>query len=251
MITEYRNGLVSIIMPAFNCEKFISEAINSILFQSYDNWELIIINDNSTDRTGEIINEFAGNESRIKILNLENNSGAAIARNQGIDLANGKFIAFLDSDDIWYSNKLFNQIKFMSDNNFYFTCTAYSKINEDGELLGNTILSKSKSDYEHLLRECPGNSTVIYNAKVLGKFFIPNIKKRNDYVMWLQVIKKAKNLYGLSEVLSSHRVRKGSLSNEKSSLVRYHWRVYRNIESLPLTKSFYLVIYWILKSVFK
>ena len=139
----------------------------------------------------------------------------------------------------------------MKKNSYSFTCTSYIKIDEEEKYLNRTIKAQSKRDYNGVLKTCPGNSTVIYDAEKLGKFKIPNIKKRNDYVMWLQIIKKEKYLYGIKEPLGSHRIRTEALSSNKSSLITYHWRVYREIEQLSLLKSSYLIIYWIIVTVLK
>lgn len=243
--------LVSIIMPAYNCEGFINQAIDSVINQTYNKWELIIVDDCSIDKTGDIIQLYELNDPRIKYYKLKKNSGAAVARNTAIEYAKGEYIAFLDSDDIWFNEKLDKQITFMIQNNYDFSCTSYTKIDEEGEDIGITIKAKEKSDYECVLKTCPGNSTVIYNAKKLGKFKIPNIKKRNDYVMWLQIMKNVNFLYGISEPLSSHRIRNGSISSKKFSLVIYHWKVYRDIEKLSIFKSIYLILYWIFVTIFK
>ena len=251
-ITEMnKENLVSIIMPAYNCKDFIGVALDSVVNQTYQNWEVIVVDDCSTDDTVEVIKEYIKKDNRIKYYKLEKNSGAAIARNMAIDFATGKYIAFLDSDDVWFSEKLTKQISFMKENNYGFTCTSYTKIDEQGKYLNRTIVAKPKSNYGEILKTCPGNSTVIYNAEKLGKFKIPDIKKRNDYVMWLQVIKNEKYLYGIKEPLGSHRIRKEGISNNKKSLVEYHWKVYREIERLPLLKSVYLIFYWIVATVFK
>lgn len=243
--------LVSIIMPAFNCGNYIGITINSVLAQTYRNLEIIIIDDCSTDNTEKIVKDYKLKDPRIKYYKLNQNSGAAVARNNAIDLAKGKYLAFLDSDDIWFPEKLTKQINFMKQNGYNFTCTSYSKIDEKGASLNRIIKAKSNSDYDGVLKTCPGNSTVIYNADILGKFKIPDIKKRNDYVMWLQVIKKEKFLKGLQEPLSSHRIRTDAISSNKYSLVIYHWKVYREIEKLSFIKSCYLIFYWIIATVFK
>ena len=139
----------------------------------------------------------------------------------------------------------------MIENNYNFSCTSYDKIDSDGNTLNQVVRPALRSDYEGVLKRCPGNSTVMYNAYRLGKFKIPNIRKRNDYVLWLQILKKEKHLYGLDKVLSSHRSRKGSLSSCKVTLIKYHWRVYRDIERLSVVKSVYLLLYWVLASVLR
>lgn len=245
------DGLVSIIMPAYNCGDFIGITLDSIIAQTYQNWEVIVVDDCSTDNTEELVKDYMKREPRIKFHKLEKNSGAAMARNKAIDLANGKYMAFLDSDDVWVADKLEKQLEFMNMNGYNFTCTSYTKIDEQGNYLNRTIRAKIRSDYDGVLKTCPGNSTVIYDAENLGKFSIPNIKKRNDYVMWLQIIKKEKYLYGLDEPLGSHRIRAGAISSKKLSLLGYHWKVYREIENLSLIKSSYLICYWIIATVFK
>lgn len=244
-------SLVSIVMPAFNEEILIVESIGSVINQTYQDWELIIVDDCSTDDTANVINEFSSKDKRIKYFKMDKNSGAALSRNLGVREAKGTYLAFLDSDDVWRPDKLSKQIGFMETNSVNFSCTSYDKIDEKGKEIDEIILAEPVSDYNKLLKKCPGNSTVIYNAKELGKFEIPNIKKRNDYVMWLQVIKKSEKLYGLEEILSSHRIVEGSLSSNKFDLVKYHWIVYRDIEKLSLMKSVYLIVYWSLATVFK
>lgn len=246
-----KENLVSVIMPSYNSENYIRSAISSVIDQTYTNWELIIVDDASTDMTRQVVQSFHEADSRIKYYRLTVNSGAAIARNKAIDYAIGRYIAFLDSDDVWFPHKLSAQIRFMKDNNYTFSCTSYTKIDENGNFLNRTIKAKKKLDYDGLLKKCPGNSTVVYDANELGKFKIPNIKKRNDYVMWLQVIKKAGMLYGIEEPLASHRVRTNGISSKKASLVFYHWKVYRDIEHLSFYKSCFLIFYWIVATIFK
>lgn len=248
---ETSEDLVSIIMPAYNCGNYIGITIDSVIAQTYKNWEIIIVDDCSTDDTEDIVKDYISKNNKIKYNRLLENSGAAAARNKAIDLAKGIYIAFLDSDDVWFPEKLTKQINFMKANSYNFTCTSYTKIDEKGNYLNRLIKSQKKRDYNRVLKTCPGNSTVIYNAEKLGKFKIPNIRKRNDYVMWLQVIKKEKFLYGLEEPLSSHRIRTDAISSNKSSLVGYHWKVYREIEHLSLIKSIYLIVYWIIATAFK
>jgi teichuronic acid biosynthesis glycosyltransferase TuaG len=171
-------ALVSIIMPAFNCGDFIGKTLDSVIDQTYQNWEVIVVDDCSTDNTADVVFEYSKKDHRIKYHKLEKNSGAAIARNMAVELASGKYLAFLDSDDLWFPQKLTRQISFMKDNDYYFTCTSYTKIDESGTYLGRTIVAQPKRDYDGLLKSCPGNSTVIYDAEKLGKFLIPDIRRR-------------------------------------------------------------------------
>lgn len=244
-----KEPLVSIIMPAYNAEKYIKFAIESVLAQNYMNWELLICDDASKDATKKIVNDYKNFDNRIKLISLEKNSGAAIARNQAIEKAVGDFIAFLDSDDVWFKEKLKKQVSFMIENNYDFSCTFYNKISSEGFELNSKIAYKSTGTYDDLLLNCPGNSTVIYNSKLLGKYYISDIRKRNDYLMWLQIIKSSKRIYCLEEILSSHRIIENSLSKKKSSLIKYHWYIYRKEENLSFFKSVKILSYWLFKGV--
>lgn len=238
-----KEKLVSVIMPTYNCAKFIGETINSIQNQTYDNWELIIVDDCSKDNTEEVVSKI--NDKRIKYHKLEKNSGAAVARTEAMKLAKGNYMAFLDSDDIWMPEKLEKQIKFMEDNNYYFTCTAYEQIDEENNKLGKIIKTVKKANYNRILLDCPvGNSTVMYNVDELGKFEVPNIRKRNDDALWLQIIKKAQYIYGMEDILMQYRIRNNSISSNKLSLIKYHWYLYRNIEHLSIARSCFHIGYW-------
>lgn len=241
--------LVSIVMPVYNCSDYIKDTINSVIEQTYTNWELIMVDDCSIDNTFDIIESFLS--AKIKYFKLEVNSGAAVARNEAIKNSNGKYIAFLDSDDLWDRFKLEKQIKFMEENNYSFTSTLYQRIDESSNKLKWVCKHIKKRNYNKLLKRCPGNSTVIYNQEILGKTYIQNIRKRNDYVMWLAVIKKSIYIYELDEVLAYYRIRDNSLSNKKSSLVKYQWNVYREIEKLSLIKSVYILSIHIFRGIFK
>ena len=186
-----RHDLVSIIMPTYNCGKFIGKTIESVVNQTYSNWELIISDDASSDNTEEVVRKYLS-DKRIKYIRFDTNKGAAEARNNSMKLAIGEYMAFLDSDDLWLPDKLEKQLTFMKKNNYNFTCTAYEQINEQNEKLNKVITPKIKANYNRILLDCPvGNSTVMYNVSNLGKFKVPNIRKRNDDALWLQIIKKA------------------------------------------------------------
>lgn len=237
------NELVSIIMPTYNCAKFIKETIQSVLNQTYENWELVIVDDCSNDNTEEIVESF--NDKRIKYHKLEKNSGAAVARTTAMKMAIGNYMAFLDSDDLWKKEKLEKQLEFMKKNNYNFTCTAYEQIDEEGNKLNKIIKTKKKANYNRILLDCPvGNSTVMYNVDNLGKFEVPNIRKRNDDALWLQMLKKEKFIYGMPDVLMEYRIRNNSISSNKLSLIKYHWQLYREIEHLSVIRSAFHICWW-------
>lgn len=245
----YPESLVSIIMPTYNCETFIAESIDSVIAQTYKNWELIIIDDCSTDKTEDVVKKYLNKDNRIKYYKLETNSGAAIARNIAVDHARGKYMAFLDSDDIWLPEKLSKQVAFMQTNNYIFTSTGFAWMDESGEDMRRIVRVKKRLDYHGVLKHCPGIMTVMYDVDALGKFKTPDIRKRNDYVLWLKVIKKAKYLYGMQEILARYRIRTGSLSRNKFTLVKYQWQVYREIEKIPVVTAASLIIYFGIKDM--
>ena len=243
--------LVSIITPSYNSERYIAHTINSILFQSFQDWELLIIDDCSTDRTTEIVNEYCTDDPRINLISLSENSGAAVARNKGIEAATGRFIAFLDSDDAWLPHKLEQQLKFMQANNYSFTFTAYQKVNNNGEVIGELGVSK-KLKYSDLLKKCEiGCLTAMYDTKVLGKIYMPLIRKRQDLGLWLKILKKTKYAYGLNKVLATYTVRNDSISSNKRSAATYTWKLYRQVESLPFYKSLYYFSHYAVNGILR
>ncbi len=232
-------GLVSIITPLYNSEKFLPYTIESVINQTYKNWELLIVDDMSTDNSLQIAMQYAQCDSRIKVIQLKENSGPAIARNVAIEAAKGKYIAFLDSDDLWLPTKLENQLKFMNDKNISFSYTAYKKIDEDGTYRG-IIWVPERITYNKLLdTNVIGCLTAIYDAEKLGKIYMPNIAKRQDYALWLKILKKEKQAFGINVPLAVYRVRKGSVSSNKFKAAFYQWKIYREIEQISVFKSMY------------
>lgn len=243
--------LVSIITPSYNSSKYIGKTIKSILSQTYTNWELIVIDDCSTDNSVEQLNIYADQDDRIKIISLEKNSGAAVARNTGIKYAQGRFIAFLDSDDTWNSNKLEKQIEFMLTNDYAFTYTAYHKINENGEYLSKVNIPIRVS-YDELLKTCViGCLTAMYDAEKLGKITFPLIRKRQDFALWLKILKKVPFAYGLDDDLASYTVRNDSISANKFKAAQYNWYLYRKIENLSLIQSLYYFSHYMIKGIIR
>lgn len=239
------DGLVSIITPTYNCGKFIGETIESVQKQTYTNWEMIIVDDCSRDDTKAVVERYQQEDSRIKYHCLTENSGAAVARTKAMELATGQYIAFLDSDDLWMKNKLEKQIKFMQENDYAFSSTSYQHMSESGQMLEKVLQAIPKTDYNRLLLDCPvGNSTVMYDVSKMGKFQVPHIRKRNDDALWLAMLKKEQYCYGLSEVLMKYRLRNNSISSNKWSLVKYTWKLYRDIEHLSVFTSVWHICWW-------
>lgn len=248
---------VSIIMPAYNCRRFIDKSIESVLAQTYPEWELLVVDDCSTDETRAIINQMAAADERIRCISLEENSGASVARNKAIEQAQGRYIAFLDSDDIWCPEKLEKQIGFMQRNGYRFSCTSYRWIDEAGNPLKCIKKPFKKAGYSLCLYygNSLGNSTVIYDAQALGKHYAPAIDKRNDFALWLEILRSDKEnkvyAYGLQEILSNYRHRSHSLSSNKAGLIKYHWQLYREIEKLNFFRSAFALGTLIVRKIYK
>jgi glycosyltransferase involved in cell wall biosynthesis len=231
--------LISIITANYNGEKFIAQTIESVLNQSYQNWEMIIIDDCSNDKSIEIIKKYQLLDSRIKLIALEKNSGAAVARNYGIDKVKGDFIAFLDGDDLWKEDKLEKQITFMEKNNYPFTFSAYDIISEKNRKI-TTFNPPKKVNYNDLLKTCSiGCLTVIYNVKYFGKMYMPNILKGQDYCLWLNLLKKVDYAYSFPEPLTKYRILQNSISRNKFKKAYYQWYIYQKVEKLNFFKSVY------------
>ena len=244
---------VSIVMPAYNCGDFIARSIASVQAQTYANWELLIADDCSTDNTYEVVSKICAEDNRVKYLKMPQNGGAAAARNLSIENATGRYMAFLDSDDLWYPQKLEKQIAFMQQNNCAFSCTAYDCIDENDKKAGRIVTPFKKASYNLCLYygDCIGNSTAMYDVSKLGKFFVPAIRKRNDFALWLQILKKEKYVYGLQEILASYRNRKESLSQHKFGLFKYQWQLYRDIEQLSIFKTLLALVTLLARKGFK
>lgn len=224
------NELVSIIMPSYNTAKFISETITSVLAQTYTNWELIIVDDCSTDDTDAVVRPYLADD-RIRYIKNEKNSGAAVSRNRALREAKGKWIAFLDSDDLWLPEKLEKQIAFMEKNNCRFSYTNYIEIDENSVPNGRSVTGPKKITRHGMYNYCwMGCLTVMYDAETVGLVQIADIKKNNDYAMWLKVCEKA-DCYLLDEVLAKYRKRSGSISNHGyTKLIKWHYKLYREAE---------------------
>ncbi len=227
MINE--NSLVSIITPSYNSELYIGQMIESIIAQTYTNWELLITDDCSTDNSCAIIERYAANDNRIKLFKLATNSGAGAARNKSIENAQGRYIAFCDSDDMWCPEKLQEQLIFMRNNNVKICYSSYYTCDENNNITGIVVSYKSIS-YRHIIKDDSiGFMTCIYDTKDIGKIYMPTIRRRQDWAMKIILMQKWPMAYGIVKPLAYYRVRKGSLSNSKLKLIKYNVQVYKDI----------------------
>ncbi len=240
-----KDALVSIITPVYNAEKFIRETIESVQNQTYTNWEMLLINDCSTDSSAEIIKEKAAEDSRIKYIELDKNSGAAITRNTGISKAQGRYIAFLDSDDIWKSDKLDKQLALIKEKDIGFCFTSYRYVMQDGVPTNKVARAPEKIDYNGLLKNTIiGCSTVLIDREVIGDFRMTNVRRGQDTATWLQLLKRTEYAYGIYEDLVWYRVVDGSLSHNKWNAIKRTWNTYRNVEHLSLPKAMYVFVFY-------
>ena len=226
------NDMVSIIMPSYNTANFISESIESVMAQTYTNWELIIVDDCSTDDTDDVVKPYL-NHSRIIYIKNSKNSGAAVSRNKALREASGKWVAFLDSDDLWMPKKLEKQIAYMTNNGYRFSYTRYEEMNAEGQKTGVMVSGPKKITKNGMFNFCcPGCLTVMYDREYIGDIQITDIKKNNDYAMWLKVCRKA-DCYLIDEVLAKYRRgRAGSVSSHSiKTMIGWHYKLFREAEN--------------------
>lgn len=246
------NELVSIISPCFNSSKYINLTITSVLNQSYLNWELIIVDDKSTDNSVEIIQEFCKLDSRIKLIRLYTNSGsAATPRNVAINEAKGRYISFLDSDDMWHPFKLEEQIKLFENENVAIVYSNYIKIDENGKNRNRIIIAPKWVNYEKLFY---GNViaclTSVYDCSKVGKVYFENVG-HEDFVVWLKILKQGYIAKNTNIVLAYYRVRSNSLSSNKMKTIIWIWNIYRNIERKSLISSLFYFTITMFRSMLK
>lgn len=233
------NDLVSIIMPSYNCGKYVEQTIRSVQAQTYHNWEIIFVDDCSKDDTIIRVSELLEKDARIKLIKNPVNLGAAVSRNNALREAKGRWIAFLDSDDLWKSTKLEKQVKFMEENGYTFSYTCYSEMDEEGKDTGIIVSGPSRVTETGMFAFCwPGCLTVMYDANEIGFLQIEDIKKNNDYAMWLKVCKKA-DCYLLPEVLAKYRRgRSGSVSSHSiRTMIKWHYKLFREAEKMGSVSS--------------
>lgn len=241
--------LVSIVTPTYNSKKFIRNTIKSVIDQTYPFWEMIIIDDGSVDETSEIIKEIAQKESRIKWKILAKNGGIASARNEAIKMVNGRFLTFLDHDDLWLPQKLEEQVVFMMDNNYHFTFTSYERIKENGAFINRINAPFSITYHEFLKNTIIGCLTVMIDRKIFPVIQLENILS-NDLLLWINLL-KTEDGHGLQKCLAQYRIVKKSASRNKAKTAISLWIIYRTYEKLKLPYSIYCLTYWAFNAALK
>lgn len=245
--------LVSIVTPLFNSEKYIRECIDSVLSQTYCKWEMIIVDDYSTDNSYSIAEEFVKIDKRIKLFKLSKNMGSGVARNFAIEKAKGSIIAFLDSDDLWHPQKLELHLAEMQKNKAGFSHTSYGYILTDGTV-SNKISKVSRKwvTYNDLLRYTEISClTAMYDVRVLGKMYMPIYRRKQDYGLWLNILKSGVNSFPVDIPLAWYRQVKGSSSSKKYKLVFQHYFFLRNSQDLGVLKSVQYTLLWIINGIRK
>lgn len=245
---------VSIITPSWNSEKYIGKTIASVQKQTYSNWEMIIVDDCSTDKTVEVVEEISKKDSRIKLLRQRINAGAAKARNRSLSETSGRYIAYLDADDIWKPSKLETQIEFMKAQNCGFSCTSYEVIDDEGNALNKEVHMLPSVDYVGFLTNNLLQTVgIMIDTSVVDKKYLvmPDIRRRQDAATWLQVLKAGYKCYGINEVLAEYRRTENSLSSNKIKAVKGVWSLYRDIEKLSLPFSCYCFMRYAFLAVWK
>jgi len=244
--------LVSIITPTFNSEKFISETIQSVQNQTHKNWEMLIIDDGSSDSTIQIIKSMVAKDYRIKINSLPQNVGPAKARNVGIESAQGKYMTFLDADDIWFNDFIENSINTIKSTKIPFVFSSYRRSNENLEFVFSDFIVPEKVTYTDILKT---NSisclTAFIDVGVLGKKTMPEIRKRQDMGLWLKYLKQIPYAYGVKEPKAIYRIRENSLSRNKTHLLKYQWQFYYGVENLGFFRSVYFMLHWMYRGFLK
>ena len=245
------NELVSIIMPSYNTARFIKETVDSVFAQTYKNFELIIVDDCSTDDTDDVVAPYLS-DARVKYIKNEKNSGAAVSRNRALQEAAGKWIAFLDSDDLWHPEKLEKQLKFMSEKQCAFSFTHYY-FDRGAEGIREFSPEKDEYTYKDILKHCYiACPTVIYDVTALGKVYMPtDAIKREDFGCWLSILRRGVNAHCLHESLLTVKIHEGSVSYNKTKMIKYQWNVYRKVEKISFFATCYYMMHWAIKGFLK
>jgi teichuronic acid biosynthesis glycosyltransferase TuaG len=232
-------AVVSVVMPAYNAASVVGASIRSVVAQQFTRWELIVVDDHSSDDTALQVQVFAARDGRIRLIQLEENRGPAVARNAAIAAARGRYVAFLDCDDLWLPGKLGRQLEFMEASGAAFSYGAYYKIDAGGHRCGRVDVPPRTTYRELLKTNVIGCLTAMYDTRSVGRVFMPGIRKGQDYGLWLDLLKRVNCAYGMPEPLAEYRVRSGSISANKLESSLWVWRVYRRVERLSLPRAAY------------
>jgi teichuronic acid biosynthesis glycosyltransferase TuaG len=252
MNNSFIDNLVSVIIPVYNAERYITETLESALLQTYKKIEIIIIDDCSCDNSFQVIEPYIKESEKVRYQRLVQNSGAAVARNKGISLAKGRFIAFLDSDDIWVANKTEKQLTLMKNINAAFSFTAIEMIDEEGKIIKSKRKIKEVVDYNILLKNTIiACSSVIIDRYITGDFQMPLMRSFQDYATWLMLLRRGIVAYGLDDVLVKYRKRRGSLSSNKLESIKKIWRIYTQYENISIYKAAYYLMNFVFNAVKK
>ena len=240
--TEQQSELVSVVMPLFNAEKSLNKSVHSVLSQTYNNLELIIVDDCSTDASFELARNWAKKDERIILLKLEKNAGAGIARNTAIKEAKGRYIAFLDSDDSWYPDKIRHQISIFKTRNVNLVCSWYDVVNSENEPVG-TRKPREWITYNELLKEnVIGCLTAIYDTNRIGKIYMPEIRKRQDYALWLNILRKTEKAYCAQVALAEYYIQENSISSNKIEMLSWNYRMFRTTQGYNTLSALLLTL---------
>lgn len=244
--------LISVVMPAYQAEKFIRAAIASVQTQSYENWELLVIDDGSKDATVEIVEAMAKDDSRICLLRNEQNMGVAKTRNRGIELARGEYVALLDSDDLWMPEKLEKQLALAQEEDAQVVYCSYAMIDEQDQKKHEPFLVPPKTDYKKMLiSSVISCSTVLLEAETAKAYKFDEAYYHEDYVLWMQLLKDGKRAVGNEEVLASYRIRETSRSSDKLSSAKKRWVIYRKCLHMSFFSSAYYLFRYALRALRK
>lgn len=242
--------IVSIITPCYNSEKYIADTYNSIKSQTYTNWEWIIVDDCSSDKSGEIIQSF--NDNRIKLIIQSKNQGAAYSRNLALNKAQGRFITFLDSDDLWLPNFLETTINYLIENNEELVYSSYKRVDENLKPLLADFIAVDKVDRNRILYNCPiPMLTSVYDSKRIGKIPVPDVELREDHAMWIDLLGKIKYARAINESLAIYRIRNNSVSRNKLRIAKKQYNVYRYYLKMNIFKSSYYTFFWAMNGLKK
>lgn len=246
-------GMVSIVTPMYNAEKYVRQTLDSVIKQTYPNWEMLIVDDGSKDNSFAIVSEYCKQDKRIKLIR-QKNAGSAAARNNALRHVQGQYVSFLDSDDVWDECFLEKQLEFMQGHGAALVYASYRRINENGSEILKPFIVPTKVDYTGLLKTCSISClTALYDRDIVGDVFFNEALKslRDDFVFWLTILKKIDYAYGNPEVLAAYRVFSSSTTGNKKKVIMPQFRVYYKVEKLGIIRSIYYFMHWAVNGFLK